>query len=170
MHQWIIHYYQASAQETGMTLLYQEEIDKHISSLDYPLQPFPVVPDMDGDSKELPTIAESSEDSSAASTHLLQKGNYIVTPPRTPTLRRVKSPKAALFSPSASKFFRSESPAKRDYTPREGSPLKFESRLRSSDESEEEDLDKRRLPLKAPWDGRASRLDYTEDARPPLIA
>jgi len=161
MTQWIIHYYQTSVQEAGTPLTYQDEIDMHISSLDYPLQPPPTASYQAGAVEGLPTIAEGSEDSSAGSTPFLQKGNYIVTPPRTPTLRRVKSPKATLFSPSAHKLFRSESPVKRDYIPREGSPLKFESRLWSS--NEEEELDKRRLQSKVAFDGRASRLDYAED-------
>ena len=142
----------------GITLPYQDEIDKHVSSLDYPLQPPPVASYQAGDAGELPTIAESSEDSSASSTPFLQKGNYIVTPPRTPNSRRVKSPKPIVFPPSAHKLFRSGSPVKKDYIPREGSPLKFESRLSSSDEGED------RWPhSKAPSDGRTSRLDYTGD-------
>ena len=166
MTQWIIHYYQTSVQEAGTLLAYQDEIDKHISSLDYPLQPPPTASYHHGGAEDLPTIAEGSEDSSTGST-TFQKGNYIVTPPRTPTLRRVKSPKATLFSPSANKLFRSESPVKRDYIPREGSPLKFESRLWSSDE--EEEMDKRRIRSKLAFNGRASRLYYAEDEHPSLF-
>ena len=151
----------------GISLAYQAEINKHVSSLDYPLQPPPTASYQTGNTEGLPTIAESSEDSSTNSTPFLQKGSYIVTPPRTPTLRRVKSPKAAIFSPSAHKLFRSESPVKRDYIPRDGSPLKFDSRLWSSDE--EEEMDKRRLQSKVAWDGRASRLDYAEDEHPSLF-
>lgn len=139
------------------------------SSLDYPLRPPPIASCQAGDTDaDLPTIAEGSEDSSTGSTPFLQKGNYIVTPPRTPTLRRVKSPKAAIFSPSAHKLFRSESPVRRDYIPREGSPLKFESRLWSSDE--EEEMDKRRLQSKVHLDGRTSRLDYAEEEHPSSFA
>lgn len=157
---WIIHYYQASIQELGVTLPYQDEIDEHTLSLDYPLQPPSIASYQSGDAEELPTIDESSEDSSASSTPSLQKGNYIVTPPRTPNLRRVKSPKPVVFSP-VHKLFRPESPVKRDYIPREGSPLKFQSRFCPSDE--EEDLEKRQLHSKVPSDGRTSRLDYAED-------
>ncbi|KAF9652452.1 hypothetical protein BDM02DRAFT_3108980 [Thelephora ganbajun] len=164
---WIIHYYQTSVQEAGISLTYQDEIDEYISSLDYPLQPPPVASYQGGHAEELPTIAESSEDSSAGSTPFLQKGNYIVTPPRTPTLRRVKSPKVTIFSPSAHKLFRSESPVKRDHIPREGSPLKFQSRLWSSDE--EEEMDKRRLQSRVSSNGRTSRLDYAEDEHPSFI-
>ena len=151
----------------GVPLVHQDEIDKLVSSLDYPLQPPPIAPYRAGDSEELPTIDESSEDSSTGSPPFLQKGNYIVTPPRTPTLRRVKSPKTAIFSPSPHKLLRPEASVKRDYIPREGSPLKFESRLWSSDE--EEEMDKRRLRSKVPLDGRTSRLDYAEDEYPSLF-
>lgn len=72
----------------------------------------------------------------------------------------MKSHKATFFPP-AHKLFRSESPVKKDYIPREGSPLKFESGLLSSDE--EEGVDKRRLQSEVPSDGRTSRLDYAED-------
>ena len=152
----------------GTTLAYQDEIDKRVSSLDYTLQPPPTASRQAGDGEELSTIVEGSEDSSTGSTPFLQRGNYIVTPPRTPTLRRVKSPKATLFSPSAHKLFRPESPVRRDHIPREGSPLKFESRLWTSDE--EEDMDKRRLQYKALLDGRTSRLDFAGDEHPSLFA
>jgi len=101
------------------------------------------------------------------STPFSQRGNYIVTPPRTPTLRRAKSPRVPIFSPSA-RLFGSGSPIKKDYIPREGSPLKFESKLWSNDE--EEEMDKRRLQSKVPSDGRTSRLDYAEDVHPSLFA
>ena len=150
-----------------MSLAYQEEIDKHVSSLDYPLQPPPTASYQVGDAEELPTTAEENEGPSTGSIPLFQKGNYIATPPRTPTLRRVKSPKATLFSPSAHKLLRPESPVKRDYIPREGSPLKFGSILWSSDE--EEEVDKRQLQPMVPSDGRTSRLDYAEDEHPSLF-
>ena len=134
-------------------------IDEHISGLDYPLQPPPMPLYQAGDADELSTIFEGSEDSSASSTPSFRKGHYIVTPPRTPNSGRVKSPKPVIFSPSAQKFFRPESPVKKDYIPREGSPLKFESRLCD----EEVEADKRRLRPKTPSNGRISRLDYTED-------
>lgn len=168
MNQWIIHYYQASVQGAGITLVYQDEIDKHVSSLDYPLQPPPVASYQAGGAEGLPNIAESCEGSRTGSTPSLQKGNYIATPPRTPNLRRVKSHKATNFPLSAHKLFGSESPIKRDYVPREGSPLKFESRLLSNDE--EEGTDKRRLRSGVPSDGRTSRLDYAEDERPSIFA
>lgn len=57
---------------------------------------------------------------------------------------------------------------KRDHIPREGSPLRFESKLWSSDE--EEEMDKRRLQSKVPSDGRISRLEYVEDEHPSLFA
>jgi len=142
-------------------------IDKHISGLDYPLQPPPMPLYQAGYADELPTIAEGSENSSASSTPSLQRGSYIVTPPRTPNSGRVKSPKPTMFSPSAQKFFRPESPVKKDYIPREGSPLKFESRLVPGDE--EAEVDKRRLRSKTPSNGRISRLDYTEDEHPQLF-
>ena len=161
MGQWIIHHYQASVGEMGIALPYQDEIDKHVSSLDYPIQPPPIASSHAWDAEELPPVTQSSEDTGASLISSLQKGNYIATPPRTPNLRRVKSPKAGVFHHSVHKLSGSESPVRRDYIPREGSPLKFDSRLWSSDD---EDLDKRRLRTEVSVDGRTSRLYYAEDS------
>lgn len=168
MDQWIIHYYQASIEDAGITLAYQDEINKHVSSLDFPLQPPPVASYQAGDAEGPSTIAESGEGSDSCLTLFLQKSNYIATPPRTPNLRRMKSHKPPVFSPLAPKWFRSESPIKRDYIPQEGSPLKFESRLLASDE--EESMDKLWLQSEVPSNGRISRLDYAEDERLAVFA
>jgi hypothetical protein len=160
VNQWIIHYYQLSVQEVGISLPYQIEIDKRVSSLDYPLQPPPIASYQAGDAGELPTIAESSEDPSAGSTPFRQKANYFATPPRTPNSQRVYPSIPVVFPPSA-KLLRPESPVKRDYVPREGSPLRLESRLWSTDEVG--DTGGRWPHSTIPSDGRTSRLDYTGD-------